>query len=436
MTLPTIDSLRARIGVAHLVLVLCIGSVVAMSVYFVIDRAIDWQVSQSLETNLQWLIQVSEDGSDTRLASADVKGYVFSPGDSAQVPVPFRHLSPGLHEVLLEGNELEVLVADVDGRRYIVSIDDSALEALESVVVTLLFAAVVTLGALLSVFGYWTAGIAIAPITRLAREIRAAEETARYYGLAGEWSDDEVGELAGAFNQYMNRLREFLVREQAFTADVSHELRNPIMAAATSVELLRSHKTLPPTALAQLARLSRAVTRMEELIDVFLEMARESNMPEEVPTIELTALAHDVVARHRTTAQQKGLRLQVDATATGHARGTLSAASVALENLVGNAVRHTHKGHVTVTVQEHAIKVSDSGPGIPANELEKVFERGYRGIESTPGGTGLGLSIVSRICRRWGWEVRLESGGSQGTTAHLLFAPGHSHALTAPAVAR
>jgi signal transduction histidine kinase len=101
-----------------------------------------------------------------------------------------------------------------------------------------------------------------------------------------------------------------------------------------------------------------------------------------------------------------------------------SAVTVALGNLVGNAVKYTQQGEVVVRLRDNAVEVIDSGPGLSAEDAARLFERGYRGThaEHSQGG-GIGLSIVRRLCALYGWSVRVVPGETQGVMATLTFAP-------------
>ena len=99
-----------------------------------------------------------------------------------------------------------------------------------------------------------------------------------------------------------------------------------------------------------------------------------------------------------------------------------SAVTVALGNLVGNAVKYTQQGEVVVRLRDNAVDVIDSGPGLSAEDAARLFERGYRGThaEHSQGG-GIGLSIVRRLCDLYGWSVRVVPGEQQGVVATLTF---------------
>ena len=97
-----------------------------------------------------------------------------------------------------------------------------------------------------------------------------------------------------------------------------------------------------------------------------------------------------------------------------------SALSVALGNLIGNAVKYTQDGQVRVRVLADAVEVIDSGPGLSEEDAAKLFQRGYRGTHAGHSqGGGIGLSIVSRLCDLYGWRVSVRPGQERGVIATL-----------------
>ena len=99
-----------------------------------------------------------------------------------------------------------------------------------------------------------------------------------------------------------------------------------------------------------------------------------------------------------------------------------SALSVALGNLIGNAVKYTQEGEVVVRLLSDAVEVIDSGPGLSQQDASRLFERGYRGTHAGHSqGGGIGLSIVSRLCDLYGWRVGVRPGAERGVVATLSF---------------
>jgi signal transduction histidine kinase len=217
-----------------------------------------------------------------------------------------------------------------------------------------------------------------------------------------------------------------------FVANVSHELKTPLTAirgfAETLSTELASHQQH-----AQFAETIRQnAERMQRLIDDLLDLSRiESGGWTPSPTeVDVAAVAAEAAAAYRDEANRRGndIRISVDANAA-KLRADPVALRQALGNLVENAVRYTPTGG-TITIfarsEDHgvAIGVSDTGTGIPAEHLPRIFERFYRvdaARSRAGGGTGLGLAIVKHLVEAHGGRVRAESRVGHGTTVILFF---------------
>ena len=98
-----------------------------------------------------------------------------------------------------------------------------------------------------------------------------------------------------------------------------------------------------------------------------------------------------------------------------------SVVAVTVGNLIGNAMRYTAEGEVVIEIGDGRVQVKDTGPGIPEKDLERVFERHYRGENITGKGAGLGLAIVKRLCELYGWSIHFSNRRSGGLNAELKF---------------
>lgn len=276
------------------------------------------------------------------------------------------------------------------------------------------------------------AGIAVAnsgiqPITRLRR---AADEVSRTGELRQipVYSHDELGSLTDSFNNMMNALQEAQTKQKNLVADASHELKTPLTSLRTNVELLmlasqrkdgegpgiseEDRKDLERDVIAQ-------IDEMSGLIGDLVDLAREDSNPEVLSTVEISELI--------TLGIERVQRRRPDVTfdthlIEWHLQGDAFALSRALLNLLDNAAKWSPEGGVVrvwmqpIVVeegdaagpdtgapahQEVEIRVADSGPGIPKEDRENVFDRFYRSIQarSMPG-SGLGLAIVKQVIER------------------------------------
>ncbi|MFC7529088.1 ATP-binding protein [Actinoplanes sp. GCM10030250] len=222
-------------------------------------------------------------------------------------------------------------------------------------------------------------------------------------------SQDEVGELAAAFNQMAADLAAADRQRRELIANVSHELRTPITALQAVLEnivdgVAAAEPDTMRTALAQTERLSRLVT---DLLD--LSRLDAGVVPLRQDLIDVPSFLDEAVREATVNAEGTGLDVKFDVSAPGMVlAGDRERLHQVLANLLDNAARHSPPGGV-VTVRaerrdEHLLlAVIDQGNGIPIAERERVFERFTRGERATGGGTGLGLAIAR-------WVVQLHRG--------------------------
>jgi signal transduction histidine kinase len=258
-------------------------------------------------------------------------------------------------------------------------------------------------------------------VTELARRLRRSGRNAEPEALAAHFAEDEVGELAKALDDYAGRLTEVVKRDREFNADVSHELRTPLAVIRGAVELLLARSDIDDKTRGRLQRIQRAEQQCTDLISALLLLSRNERGH---GAADVGRIAAQLLDAHQGQLGGKPLTLRLDG-----APGQLvvdapeAAVTVALSNLIGNAVKYTLQGEVAVRLGPDHVEVIDSGPGLSAEDAARLFERGYRGshAEHTQGG-GIGLSIVRRLCALYGWRVRVVPGAERGVVATLTFA--------------
>lgn len=261
----------------------------------------------------------------------------------------------------------------------------------------------------------------MAPLRRLAQQVRHRDQLHPLApALAADYPDDEVGQLAAAFDSTLGQVRQSLERERLFTSDVSHELRTPLMVIATSCELLAEAR-LEPREKEQLARIARASEEMRELVQTFLQLARDkSNESVFGGDSALAVVAHEQASRWGLLMKEKGLDFQL--IEEGQDDGLYNATFLrsVMANLLRNALHYTEKGSVRLILERAAFRIKDSGAGIPHEQHEQIFQPFVRGPQARGEGLGLGLSLVKRICVKQGWNVTLQSEPGGGTCFRVV----------------
>lgn len=359
---------------------------------------------------------------DARLPNTyTIRGYTLiphHPGD--KLPSRLLPLRPGRHQVQLDGEPYQVRVIDRNGERLFMLFNLGPQQQREKV-----FFVQVTLGALLMMtlsawLGWWLAGRIVSPVSELARRLSQAEPGMDESEISRGFADNEVGMLARVFEGYLKRMRAFIERETAFTADVSHELRTPQAIVQGVVELMQEDQSLSERQRQRVERIRRANHQMTEITTALLLMAREPDHEAlDYASCDVWSVVNEVIEAHRhlvkpdvilTTTCRHRLQLPAESTLLG----------IVIANLVRNAMAHTSSGEIAIVLDADSLVVRDTGSGISSETLEKVFERHYKGEGSV--GSGIGLSMVKRICERYGWHIALASNPGEGTTASLLFA--------------
>ncbi|WP_144107912.1 ATP-binding protein [Paraburkholderia sp. BCC1886] len=241
----------------------------------------------------------------------------------------------------------------------------------------------------------------------------------------------EIRPLVEALNDLLQRLSTATHAQRTFIADAAHELRSPLAALKLQIQAASRDGSLKGEG-QTLERVEGRVNRMIHLVQQLLTLAREdAHLLTTMVPMSLRRTAEQVVGDLSLVAETRSIDLGLECEASADASDAYTVLaephgmSVLLNNLVNNAIRHTPPGgRVDVVLRRSAghvgLDVVDTGPGIPESEIERVFDRFYRGEEARGEGSGLGLAIVSRIAGRHRVELSLRNNvGATGLTVSL-----------------
>lgn len=348
------------------------------------------------------------------------RGYVLSPREPEElVPDQVHHLQPGWHSVNMEGSNYHVLVADHNDARYFMLYNTDRQRAREAFFLgaLVLFAVFMILGS--AGGGFLLARRIVSPVTRLADWVGEAEPGIKHLPPAKLMRNDEVGELARAFERYADRLGEFIEREKNFAGDVSHELRTPLAVILGSVEVLEQDARLNDKQRERLARIKRSGLEMVEMMRALLLIARERMAGADEPLCQAESVVQEVVDRHRALLRDSAVVLELSVRAAPALLVERSLLYILVDNLLRNAAFHTRQGHIRLELNAERLEVSDTGIGMTSEELARAYDRHYKGKASA--GFGVGLSLVKRICERYGWQVHIDSRPGEGTSVTISF---------------
>jgi len=415
-------SLRFRVAAAFAGFGAVLSLLFAIGIWFAAHDVANRLMDQTLKAELEdYMARRARNPLSLPPDTASLRGYVVAAGTTARgIPAAVAALPPGRHEIALDDEPFRIAVAERDGERYIILFSEARQRLREQ-----RFLAYLTVGALLMTLlaaagGHWLAGRVIAPVTELARAVaEAPAENPPRLSASDDLLHDEVSELRRSFDRYFARLSAFIERERAFAADASHELRTPLAVIRGAAEVLAEDASLTAVQAERVARIERAVAGMSALTAALLLLAREENAPVE-ESCDGAQLVRESVERHRSLANRRHIGLELDIAAPVRLAVAPALFSIVVDNLVRNAIVHTETGSVSLHLYADRLIVADTGLGIDAEAIERVFERYYRGAAS--GGSGIGLSLVKRVCDRQGWQIQLAGRRGGGTEATLIFA--------------
>ena len=237
-------------------------------------------------------------------------------------------------------------------------------------------------------------------------------------------TDWEIEKLAKSFSSYSLRIRRFVERERAFTRDASHEFRTPLTVIKMATDILLSEDQLDDYSKKFVNRIKGSAKDMEELIDAFLILARETDKEFEDEQV----IVADVVQNELTSAEiyldNKPVSLEIDEQYPLELFTAQKVVSIVLGNLIRNAVLYTNEGVVCVVIKENSVLVSDTGIGMNDEQIKKIFQPYYRANQAGKTerkGYGVGLTIVKRLASRFDWLVHVESEVDKGTQIEVTF---------------
>ena len=280
---------------------------------------------------------------------------------------------------------------------------------------------VVLIGAGLS---WWAASSALRPVTSMAAEAEAITAQSADWRLHPHNTNDELGQLTRAFNRLLDRLRDALRTQREFMADASHELRTPVSVIQTAAEVTLDRPSREEAEYRDaLTIVCEQSARLSHVVDDMLVLARAdaAGYPVARRPLDVDDVVEQCVRSASIVAVTKNIRLvtELQSDVTIDADDRLLRRLVT--NLLDNALQHTPPGGVvTVGVSKHdefaTITVEDTGPGIPAADRERVFERFVRldPARSATTGAGLGLSIARWIAERHQGTLSVEPGRAGG----------------------
>lgn len=274
--------------------------------------------------------------------------------------------------------------------------------------------------------GWWMARIGLAPLSRLAAAARAIDARDLGQRLPVRGADDELDEVSAEFNAALGRLERAVGEMRQFSTALAHELRTPLTALRGEIEMALLGAGEDEAGSRRLSSQLEEVDKLKQLIDRLLTLARAEtgDIPLAVGPVDLVPLCASLVDQLDLVAGVRDVTLECAAEGRVVVLGDAQWLERLLLNLVDNALKFTPAGgrvHVRVRREggEAVLEVADTGIGIAADVIPRVFERFFRAAparEADPKGTGLGLSLVKWIVDSHNGRIGVRSEPGRGTT--------------------
>lgn len=415
------SGLRGRLTLMLLVYLAIATVVVAAQGYIVNERAERLVWESLLRTELTHFIERRAADADFRWTDTETL-HLYGPLSSQPAPAEFATLTPGVHdEVLTPSGQYVVFVTDSAEGRSMIALEISGLERGELNLSMTMAAATAGVVALLVAIAYLGAGWLVRPLSSIATALSSFAPDRKGQRLPEDrGAPHEAKVIADAFNQYLQRLDQFLDRERTFLNMASHELRTPIAVIASSVEVeidRRGASTDP-----FLMHLLNTARDMERLVSMLVVLAKDpSRLRGADETVDLAGLIPPIVADHDFLAKHKELAFTLALEPECKIAAPALVARAAIGNLLRNAIENSDRGVIRIATSKDAkVTIADPGHGMSEEEMSAVYTRLARSGE-TVGATGIGLELISRLCEHLGWRLEFSSERNKGTTATLDF---------------
>jgi signal transduction histidine kinase len=278
--------------------------------------------------------------------------------------------------------------------------------------------------------GYFLSGFMLKPVTRVSSLASRISHTNLKERIKHNGPEDEVKRLADTFDNMLERLEHAFESQKQFIQDASHELRTPIAIAQTNIEVLEMEGKATREDYKQLVDIIKlSLQRMNDVNNNLLLLSEGTPAQSRWARVDIVNLLNEVYEEANAEAKTSAVNLEWQPVDTMlFVRGDSMHLKQVMINLVDNAIKYNRPGgsvklSVRVDANNIVIQVSDTGTGIPQEDLDHIFDRFFRVEKSRSrdrGGSGLGLAIVRKIVEDHGGAVSVESTMGEGSTFYVV----------------
>ncbi len=275
------------------------------------------------------------------------------------------------------------------------------------------------------------ASAGLRPIRRLASSVQEINEATLGTRVPEEGLPRELIPLAAKTNEMLSRIEKAFQREKRLTSDSAHEIRTPLSALITTLEVALRKDRSSQEYRETMSRCLDSARSLKQLTDslLFLAALDAGKVHGRPRPLDIRGFLEEMIATYREKAEQKSLPISTDVS-IGEVMVEPDLLSPILNNLVSNAIEYSRPGdsisisaHTTDSERSFCIEVADTGPGIPKSDMGKLFYRFYRGRQDGETGTahaGLGLAIAAKAAEAMGGRIEAESEMGRGSTFRLI----------------
>ncbi len=367
--------------------------------------------------NIQNLL--SQDPDTPLPSSASLGIYLASRQDSRPIPEHLIELTDGVHhDVKVADKAYHVMVAPNADDRIYIQYDVTEIERSEELLSNILLVAWIVLIVVMFFIARILSKKLSRPIAQLSQDLSRINPDERGIRLSDRFEDDEVGKIAQAFDSYTSKMDSYVEKQIGFAAMASHELRSPLTIVQTSADLI-AYRDNDPEIKPYLEKIQRSSANMANIIHALLAVTRDQPTRNAGQNTQLQPLVEEILDAMKNEIRAKQIEIENSLAPEIYIKADKTLLTVVLTNLIKNGVKHGRDSSIRIEMEGRVLSITDSGIGIDSDELQHIFEFGYRGQNSQ--GYGVGLYISKLICDYQGWSLDLVPNPQGGIIARVGF---------------
>ncbi len=405
---------------------LLISAVTLLGVYGAAKVVENVLIKQALEGEAEFFWKNYEQDPNFNLPSTlNLTGYMSSSQPSDDVPDYLESLQPGYQRVDFNNRQPLVHISEQYGKRLYLVFEEGQVARLSFYFGIAPLAFVLLIIYLPAWITYMLSRRAISPVVKLSRLMDSVEVSERAdlkmdFSDIEKNADAEVMTLLQAFDQYAERVNEYVTREKNFTRYASHELRTPLAVLKGSISLLEKQQ-LNDSQQKIVSRMKPMVKEMEDLLEALFLLSRDQEPDIGEEPVNVNVIVKQQLSAIERLFPDKNIETHLHSNVQLQMRVSERLLVICLNNIIFNAFNYTEQGSIQVFVGRSFIRVSDTGIGMDEKSLQRIFEPFYRANreQEQVKGFGLGMAIVKRICDQMDWRISIDSQPEKGTQIQL-----------------